>query len=227
MTAYREYRIQMKDAATGQAIITAGGACHVSTAGSPDKATLYDSSGAALANPITPTRGFLNFFTLDSVASVDLYVQAPGGQFEVRTSVVASGPNEILVDTSTKQQMYKIPFSITDSVAATEKDTGFDLPATCLVLDRLNGAGIYVTAIDATETIDVGTLTGETGADPNGLNAAASVGTLGALVATNGALHSSNAPYASDANAAKSISYTLTTGSDTAKGYILLPIVLI
>lgn len=227
MTALREFRIQLKDASTSKTIITAGGACHVATAGSPDKATLYDKDGAALANPITPSRGFLNFFTLASVASVDLYIQAPGGQFIVEAGVIASGPNEILVNTYNKRQLYKIPFSIADSVAATEKDTGFDLPAVAMVLDRLHGAGIDVTAIDATETIDVGTLTGETGADPNGLNAAAVLDNLGLLAGTNGALHSSNAPYMSDANAAKSISYTLTTGSDTAKGYILLPVVLI
>ncbi len=223
----RNFHIQLKDAFTGEAIITAGGACHVATAGSPDKATLYDKDGAALTNPVTPTRGAIDFNCAVGVESVDLYIQAPGGQFVVLTGVKPSGPNEVSIDTSKKEQTYKIPFSITDSVAATEKDTGFDLPATCLVLGRLNGHGIYVTAIDATETIDVGTLTGETGADPNGFNAAAVLDNLGALVGTNGALFSTNAPYASDANASKSISYTLTTGSDTAKGYILLPLRLI
>ena len=220
----REYRIQLKDSFTGESIITAGGTCHVSTADSPDKATLYTAAGASLANPITPTRGFINFFVVDTVETVDLYIMAPGGQFVVVAGVAPGGPNEILIDTSNKTQMAKIPFSITDSVAATEKDTGFDLPANSFVLDRLHGQGIFVTAVDATETIDVGTLTGETGADPNGLNAAHTVATLGFQPATNGALHSSNAPYWTGTNAAApSISYTLTAGSDTAKGFILLP----
>ncbi len=219
-----EYRIQLKDAVLGTSIIAAGGKCHVATAGSPDKATLYDKDGAALANPITPTRGFLNFFVDDTVASVDLYVMAPGGQFVVQAGVVASGPNEILVDTANKRQLMKIPFSYVDDAGdATETDTGFDVPNPAQVLDRLHGAGLYVTAIDATETIDVGILSTESGGDANGLLAADSVGTLGVRIGTNGALYSSNAPHASDAVTGKSISYTLTAGSDTAKGFILLP----
>lgn len=226
----REWRIQLMDAWTGENIVTAGGTCHVSTAGSPDKATLLTKAGAALANPITPTRGFINFFVVDTVDSVDLYIQAPGGQFVVLAGVKPSGPNEIAINTAKKDQLYKIPFSIADSVAATEKDTGFDLPALCFVLDRLHGCGLHVTALDATEDIDVGTgevNPTETGGDANGFIAASDLDNAVLVTGTNGALFSTNAPYRSDANAAKSITYTLTTGTDTAKGFILMPIVLV
>lgn len=219
-----EYRIQLKDAVLGTSIIAAGGKCHVSTAGSPDKATLYDKDGAALANPITPTRGFLNFFVDETVLSVDLYIMAPGGQFVERYGVAASGPNEILVDTGNKRQMMKIPFShVDDAGDATETDTGFDVPAKAVLLDRLHGMGLDVTAADATETIDFGILSSETGGDANGLIAASSVGTAGLVIGTNGALFSSNAPHLSDAVTGKSLSYTLTAGTDTAKGFILQP----
>lgn len=225
--ANREWRIQLKDRASGESIIAAGGKVTVCQDGSPDKQTLYDKDGAALANPVTPTRGMISFYCADTVEQVDLFIQAPGGQFVDRYDVKPSGPNEIEVDTAKREQLYKIPFSHADDAGdATETDTGYDLPASCFVLDRLNGCGLLVVDIDATETIDVGTLTGETGADPNGLIAAHSVGTAGAVVGTNGALFSSNAPYASDANASKSISYTLTAGTDTAAGFILLPVVL-
>jgi hypothetical protein len=227
MAQLREYRIQLKDAASGQSIISAGGVCHVSQAGSPDKAALYDKTGAALSNPVALTRGFINFFTADTLDSVDLYIMAPGGQFVVREGIVASGPNEIVVDTARKEQTAKIPFSYVDQRGdALETDSGFDLPATCIIPGAFSGLGLLVTAADATETIDVGTgqaFPVETGGDANGLIAASSVGTPGLVVGTNGALISSNVPYKSDANPAKSITWTLTTGADTAKGFILLP----
>lgn len=225
----REWRIQLKDAFTGATIISAGGKCHVATAGSPDKATLKDKDGATLSNPITPTRGFLNFFVADTVDTVDLYVQAPGGQFVVVAGVGPSGPNEVLIDTSVKEQIYKLPFSIADTTAAVETDTGFDLPALCQVLGRLSGCGIHVTAADATEDIDVGlgeVTPAESGGDANGFIAASDLDNAKQVIGTNGALFSTNAPHLSDAVTAKSITYTLTTGSDTAKGYIVLPVIL-
>ncbi len=225
----REWRIQLVDAVDGSNIITAGGKVHVATAGSPDKATLKDKDGAALSNPITPTRGFINFFAADTVNTVDLYIQAPGGQFVVVTGVAPGGPNEILVDTAKKSQLYKIPFSIADTTAAVETDTGYDLPALCQVLGRLSGCGIHVTAADATEDIDVGlgeVTPAETGGDANGFIAASDLDNANQVIGTNGALFSTNAPHLSDAVTAKSITYTLTTGTDTAKGFILLPVLL-
>jgi hypothetical protein len=224
-----KYHFQLKDAVSGAAIITTGGVCHVAIAGSPDKATLYDKDGAALANPIAATRGHFEFFVADTVASVDLYIQAPGGQFAVVAGMVQSGPNEVLIDTSNKNQVYKIPFSIADSVAATEKDTGFDLPALCQVLGRLSGCGIHVTAADATEDIDVGlgeVVPTESGGDANGFIAASDLDNAKQVIGTNGALFSTNAPHLSDAVTAKSITYTLTSGTDTAKGFIVLPVIL-
>jgi hypothetical protein len=218
------YNFQLLDIGTGENISAAGGVCHVSKPGSPDKATLYDKDGAALANPVTATRGAFTFYIDDAQSStVDLYIMAPGGQFIVRTGVAPSGPNEIHVDTRQKRQLAKIPYSIADSVAATEKDTGFDVPNPARVLDRLHGAGLYVTTIDATQTIDVGILSSESGGDADGLIAASSVATAGLVTGTNGALFSSNAPHKSDAVTGKSISYTLNAGSDTAKGFIMLP----
>lgn len=222
--ANREWRIQLKDSFTGAAIISAGGTVQVCTASSADKATLYDSTGAALANPITPTRGFINFFVVDTVATVDLYILAPGGQFVSLEGVAPGGPNEISVNTANRAQLYKIPFSFNDCTVATEKDTGFDLPSKAFVLDRLNGCGIQVTALDATEDIDVGTLESESGGDANGFIAASDLDNAKMVVGTNGALFSTNAPYATDSQTAKSISYTLTTGTDTAKGFFYLPV---
>lgn len=227
MTAYREYRLQLKSAKTLESIISAGGYVHVAQAGLPDKQTIYaDANGGALASVFQPTRGFINFFTLDSVASVDLYILSPGGHFVELSGVVPGGPNEILVDTFRRRGVLKLPFSITDSVAATEQDTGFDLPAQCFVLNRLHGFGLLVTVLDATHTIDVGlgeVHPAESGGDANGWIAASSVGALGLVTGTDGALFSTNAPHKSDVVTAKSITYTLNAGTTLAKGFILIP----
>lgn len=218
----REYRIQLKNGSDGTAITTAGGTVHVATAGSPDKATLYDKDGASLANPLTPTRGFINFFVVDTVATVDLYIMAPGGQFMVVTGVAASGPNEISVGTA-KTQVAVIPFSITDSTANTEKDTGFDLPAQASVLNRLHGMVVRVTTLDASQNILFGLLSTESGGDADGFSTNVSLTTAVMKVTVDGALFSTNAPHQTDSVTAKSISYTLDTSTDTGKGFIQIP----
>lgn len=222
MTTLRyNYHIQLKDAITGKAIITSGGKCYVAGDGASAKANCTDSAGTAATNPVTPTRGMIDFWSTAQV--VDLYILSPSGHFVVLTGITPSGPNEVAINTDRVTQCFIIPFSIADTAAATETDTGFDLPSKCSVLDRLHGCGVRVTAVDATEDIDVGTLSSESGGDADGLIAASDMDNLGIVTGTNGALFSSNAPYRSDAQTAKSISYTLTTGSDTGVGFIMLP----
>lgn len=223
-TAYREYRIQLKDGGLGENILTAGGTVHVAQDGLPDKQTIYaDAQGGALANPMTPTRGFINFFVAESTTQVDLYIMSPGGQFLVRTGVKPGGPNEIVIGTSAKRQLAVIPFSIADATANTEKDTGFDLPAQCSVLDRLHGLAVRVTTLDSGQNILFGILSSESGGDADGLSTNVSLTTAVLKTAVNGALFSSNAPHQSDAITGKSISYTLDTSTDTGKGFLQIP----
>lgn len=221
--ANREYRMQLKDGTNGGAIVTAGGTVMVCTASSPAKATLYDKDGAALSNPLTPTRGFINFFVVDTAASVDLYGMAPGGQFFVSTGVTPSGPNEISLSTSKKEQMAVIPFSIADATANTEKDTGFDFPSQAIVLDRLHGMSVRVTTLDSGQNILFGVLSSESGGDADGISTNVSLTTAVMKIGVNGALFSSNAPFMTDSITGKSISYTLDTSTDTGAGFINIP----
>jgi hypothetical protein len=227
-----EYRIQLKDTgpgAFGTSLIGTGGQVFVAAAGTAHKIALVDKNGASIANPQALTRGFMNFFVPDTTASVDLYIQAPGGQFKVVTGVTASGPNEIPIDTPRGQQLFKIPFSIADSVANVEQTTGFVLPVNSMVLDRLHGAGLEVTVAETAgaKTITVGTLSTLAGGSATGLINGSSTGTLGQVIGTNGGLFSSNAPALVGANpAANVISYTLVTASVAAEGFILLPVLL-
>jgi hypothetical protein len=69
----------------------------------------------------------------------------------------------------------KIPVNAAQAAAATsEYDTGFDLKAGWVVMD----AWIVVKTVDATETVDVGTDSNDSG-DANGFIAAASLATAG------------------------------------------------
>jgi hypothetical protein len=211
----------------GKSITASGGVVHVATADSPAKATLYDADGASLANPVSLTNGSAEFFVADSISTVDLYIQAPGYQFIVKAGVVPANHN-FKVDTSELYQIYKIPFASADSTAATEKDTGFNLPAFGQVLPLLGGAGITVTtaATAGAKTIDVGTLSTESGGDANGFLAAVSTAALGKVVGTNGALFVSNAPAITGAATAKSISYTTGAADAGVAGFAILPVIL-
>lgn len=226
MTNYVHFSLQLKDLATGKAIITAGGVACVTKNALPDKHTIYaDAQATAASNPRALTRGKIDFWVLQSAlvnGMVDLYIQCPGGHFVVARDITPSGPNEIVVDTGRALQQYVIPVAIADYPAAVETDTGFDCPAAHtggrVLPDGLGGA-FRVTAIDATETIDIGTATAESG-DPDGFISALDVGTLG-LVLDNGALLTTLAGHLC---AGKSIVVTTTAGSDTVKGFAYLMI---
>jgi hypothetical protein len=100
-----------------------------------------------------------------------------------------------------------------------ETDTGFDCPANAVFLADSCGSGVRVTAIDATETVDVGTATAE-GGDPDGLLALVAVGVLGAIIFPQGALLVTLRGHV--AVAGRSIVITTTAGSDTVQGYVQL-----
>ena len=236
----RHYHIQLANSVNMAAIIASGGIAYVAAAGGSSKVHLLDADGAALSNPISLVRGALDFYVADSVPSVDLYIQAPSGHFLVEKSVVASGPNTLYVDKGRSQTVYVIPFSSVDAVDATEFDTGFDLPTNALVLPA--GVSVDVTNAAATETLEVGLLAAEVGGDLDGFMDAIAIGTAATVVATltQGAAtlgvllsvqDSANAgdlvpePHVCD-GVAKSISYTMTAGTDAAvgEGFIKLPV---
>ena len=212
----------------GPLIKASGGTCYVATADDAAKATLFDSTGASLANPISLTQGKGEFFVGDTIETVDLYILAPGGQFVTKAGV--RGQNDIGVDTHQRNQVAVIPFAIGDTTAATETDTGFNEPANALVTT----AAVRISTVDAAITIDVGTDSGDSG-DADGFLDGVSTAALGVVpgtladgAATLGVLLSTDEsagdlvpePHVSGG---KSITYTLLTAADTAEGFILLP----
>lgn len=224
------------------------GVVNVLTAGSPAEVTIYsDKNGTAAANPLAFTDGRIQFWTAASVTAVDLVVLAASGRSLFMRSVSPS-THRLVIDTNRADQLLVVPWLF--NAGGTEVDTGFDLPAGCLI--NPYQLGLRVTTVDATETIDFGILAAEAGGDANGFIAAASIATAGMVnlipqitgginidfVSTNyvGALLATSIPgadavatvggwtpitsYRTDGTA-KSLSYTPST-SDTGAGYFLL-----
>lgn len=235
----RYWAIQLADHVTGKAITASGGVAMAVTAGGSAKVAVATSSTGTPAtsnNPVSLTNGKIEFWTADSVSTVDLYVACPGGQFLVAKTVVASGPNELFVDTNQRNQTMVIPFDQSDFTANSESDTGFDEPASAIMLPT---PAVRVTTVDATETISVGTDSGDSG-DADGFMATVSIATAGVVVGTiaNGAntlgalfevqdsANSGDLTHEGHVSGGKSITMTTSAGADTGVGFIILPYIL-
>ena len=230
-----KYRMQLVDQ-NGKAIQEAGGQVYVAEYGGAAKVALYDSAGAAGSNPVALTNGILEFYTAESVPRVDLFIQSPSGHFVVVKDVYPSGNNSIRIDKTKMDTVMVIPFSIDDTAAATETDTGFDVPTKGLVLP--SAPAVDVLTADSGMTIDVGTLSTASG-DADGFidglslasatlvkatNANGAV-TLGAkLYVQDSANSGDDYPEADSSQGGKSITYTLSTSTDTGEGFIILPV---
>lgn len=227
--------------------IESGALVFVYTAGTKTLATLYkDNNRTALANPITRTafaaaKG-IKFHA--ATASVDIYVAHSDGTDGFFSSVTPI-QHSLSIDRAHPSKHLVIPFGASDNA---EVDTGIDLPYGALVYD----AFLNVVTVDATETLNVGILSSETAGDADGFLAAVSVATagipqpfayttgsnetylsavtLGALLATA----SLGNDVATDVGSfgrlrhhvtgsnGRSVTYTGSSGSDTAAGYIHL-----
>lgn len=231
---------QLMDHTTNKLLMVAGGAFIVCLAGSLKRATLEnpDADFAALANPVTPTRGALRFALpgLSPVQSaVDIYGITGDGR-AVCARNVHPGVPEIWVPGNHLDQTLVLPLHWEDFPQTVETQFGISLPNGAVVLPD---PYIRVVAIDATETIDVGLLAAESG-DADGFIAAASVATLGTVVpslvvtATLGALLRElstdsgsqtvpvRRPHAIGATAQK-LTATTSAGSDSVQALIGLP----
>src|ERR1035437_7556240 len=215
------FKSQLRNKVTGVAIAAAGGTVFVANAGLATKALLLTATGAALTNPITPTNGSLEFYTADTVASVDLYIQTPSGHFAVLKGVTPSGNGSIEVDVSKAHPIMVVPFAAADQTAdATETDTGFNLLINSIVLPVASGLSVDVTALHAGKTIDFGTAEAiaETGGDADGMASALTTAT--AIVVLSAV--ATGVPVTTHV----SITYTLSTGSTTNGGFLKIPVLL-
>lgn len=235
------------DGVANNGALETGCLVRVYDAGTRTESTIYsDKVRTAKTNAITrsqfATDGGIEFYS--SASSHDIAVCYSDGTV-ARFSGVTPNTRTVVLDRSSVDKTLVIPFGASDN---TETDTGIDLPYGVKVYD----AFIEVETIDATETLDVGLLSSETAGDANGFLAAISVGTLGFVqpntyttgsneiylsASTLGALlvsKNTGADVAGDTGFvdyqghfvtgtnAVSVTYTGSSGSDTAAGFIYL-----
>lgn len=249
--SYREWAFTLVDSQTGNSIDDDSGTLLVLTAGSPTAPTIYsDNKGTSVANAVRTPRTFSNgrvrFWTDRSVTSVDLSLMTAKGQAYFFEDVPYS-QHRLLFDNNFRRHMLVLPFGASDN---TEIDTGVDLPvANLLVTDAhmrvttIDATETLDWGILSTEAggdadgfmlvqsvANLGHVTGY-GVITNGSNIDYTVHTsgYGALlkqgiagadaVATVGGV--TRRYYLTDGTA-KSISYTGSSGSDTAAGYLYL-----
>lgn len=225
--------------------ITTGVLAFVYSAGTKTLATLYsDDKRTSLSNPITRSQfasdDMLKFYV--AASSVDIVLAHSDGSLGKWTSVAPS-THRLLLDRSGVDKCIIFPFSANDN---DEADTGLDLPLMSKVTDII----VETVTADSTETLDVGLLSTETSGDADGLIVSASVSTaalVGTTEVTDGTsedyvsaarcgalmgLGSTGTDSANDfgqpgcvghivsGSNATSISYTGSSGSDTAAGYV-------
>ena len=232
----KHYHIQLTSGYNGAAVIAAGGTCYVAVAGGARKVTLQNKDGSAKANPVALVNGAIDFYTADSVSKVDLYIQAPNGSGKVQKNVTPSGDSSLPIYSGGINSALVIPFSIFDTTANVETATGFVCPTKGAVLPM---PSVDVLTVDAGMTIDVGTLSSDSG-DADGFIdgvSLASAATLTKASVANGAItlgvllwaqDSANAgdeaPEMNVSMSGKGITYTLSASSDTGEGFIRLPV---
>ena len=233
--AYRIFEIQIQNSLPGNSLIAAGGTVHVARAGTPDLETIYDvDSGLVVSNPLVPVRGRIRFATLATVERVDLYGIDAAGRFFVLHDVTAGGNHPEVYPNTGVEQVAVIPFSIANATANTERDTGFDLPLNATVLPM---PLVRVTTPEAARTINVGLLSSGTGGNASGFVAGASLATAGIVVPSlatiQGAMLFENfattpavrvpRPHPLIGTNTRRVTYTLSTGTVAARGFMLLP----
>ncbi len=185
---FREWHFVLVDAQTGESIDDDSGMLLPLTAGSPAAPNIYtDDKGTAVSGPTIHPRTFSNgrvrFWTDRSTTTLDLVVMTAKGEAYFLEDVPYSR-HRILVNSSQRQHTLVVPIGFS---SAAEVDTGLDLPVANLIV---TDAFLRVTAIDATETVEIGILSSEAGGDADGFLDLMDVGTLGLVnsypVVTNG-----------------------------------------
>ena len=245
-----KYQIDVKgarsqDGHSQESQIGTGVYTFVYEAGTKTLATLYsDKARTALANPIARSTfdsvGLIEFYTANT--SVDIFVADDLGNVG-RYAGLTYSDHSLRLQTDGVAKCLIAPFGASD---ATEVDTGLDFPLDVHIRDVL----IEVGTADATETLDVGLLSSETNGDANGLLSLAPVastgiikpwavtvggtetyvsatyygalmgpGIAGANTATDHGIGAVPGHIVTGSNAV-SLTYTGSSGSDTAAGYI-------
>ena len=238
-TAYAIFDISLIDVTSQQALTAAGGTVYVAQVGAARKQTLYDplNNYAVLTNPITPVNGRFVFAVQTTVAgqaippSVDIYGMSAGGLAFVKRGVQPGNPAQIYLDINDLDQILRVPFSILDTTANVETNTGFNFPAGALVGPP---PVVNVRTLQASMTMNAGILSSQSGGSATGFFTGVSVAAAGVSKSTLSGtgttigtfLYQTNnstkipEPYPVVAGS-QTLSYTLSAGTTVVDGFLI------
>lgn len=235
------FNIALMDRSSGKAANTTGGKWLVVPTGTAGPlATLLnpDSNYAALTQPITSTSGVIRFAIAGApiTQGVDIYGFTGDGSFIKIINAKPGDPTEWFIGgggAAGGLETAIVPFLGTDYPATVEKSTGLQFKANSIILPH---PSFQTLTVQSGKTIQAGLLASESGGAAAGFIDAismatagtvvaklASTGTLGSLLreTTTGAAAVIPVPYA--IAAAVSISFTGSSGSTTAAGFLHIP----
>jgi len=248
--SYREWYFQLWDSQRKISIDDDTAQLLVLTANAPTAPSIYsDANGTAVSNPVRTPRTFSNgavrFWTDMSVTNVDLSLVTSKGQSYFFEDVSYS-THRLDVDPFDREHILVVPFGASN---ATEVDTGIDLPANLIIKDAFikvsttdsgktidlgilssesggaaNGLVLATSVATSGYVNQYGVVTNGTNIDyvvhTAGRGAFLKQGIAGAdAIATVGGVMPRY--YVTD-GVAKSITYTGSSGSSTAAGYMVL-----
>ena len=155
-----EYYFQLVGTRTKRPIDDDSGTFSVCTAGSPAEATIYSSREATSAgsNPATLTNGVGQFWTDDSVTSVDIHgITSTGIPFTIEGLT----PSQHRVDINTEQytgMVMTLPFDFSTTGSTSFHDTGHDLSTDNIVNPDIRVV-ITTAGVDGSDFFQLGTST--------------------------------------------------------------------
>lgn len=181
MAQRSNFTIALMDRTTGRALSNTGGKFIVCTAGTGGKATLLDSTGAALTNPVTASGGVLTFAIAGApiAQSVDIFGIAGDGSAVIITAAKPGDPTEFWVETSRRNQTAIFPFLGSDYTAAAENTLGVLFPVGAIILPAIATKTLVA---QSGKTFDFGMLSSDSGGDADGLLVGASLAATGTII---------------------------------------------
>src|SRR5678815_2828966 len=139
--ALKEFYLQLVNTRTKKPIDDDAGSYQVMQPGSPTRQTIYNAAAAALTQAVqfgdfvsrTMTDGVINFFTQQTVTSVDISILTNGGRSYFLKGV---SPSQKRVDVDPEEHRYSLIVGINDSASSTAlRSTGFTLRKGMIVED--------------------------------------------------------------------------------------------
>jgi hypothetical protein len=162
-SALKEFYLQLVNTRTKRPVDDDAGSYQVYQPGSPTRQTIRDAAGTTLTQAVqfgnfvsrTMTDGIINFFTAQTVTSVDISILTNGGRSYFLKGVA---PSQKRVDVTPEDSRYTLIVGINDSASSTAlRSTGFTLRKGMIIDDVfVKVTTAYAGAATGNNSINIG-----------------------------------------------------------------------